>query len=476
MNLRQMIVGPRRRSAAQIDVVERDQSYNVLFQEYVDFISSYQGIYYPASSMNQSIQNPREEITADYGGLSAKAYKRDAIVFGCMEARRSHFSEVGFIFRDRKNGRPGKLFSTPELNILAQPYGYGSTTSDLLSRMIQDVDLAGNSYHVRTGDTLARLRPDWVAIVIGSNTQREEWVAGDPDTVVLGYIYFPGGKPAQQKPLVFTADQVVHFAPIYDPQATFLGMSWLSVMIAEVQADLLMTEHKTKYLEQGATPNIVVTFPAGTDRQNFNDVVDIIRRDHEGVQNAYKTLFLAGGADAKALGTDMQQTDFRAVQAAGETRITVAARVPAVIAQISEGLQGSALNAGNYNAARRMFADGTLRPLWRNAAGALSKIITVPPGSELYYDDRDVPFLKEDKKDTAQVQQLQSTALKTLIDAGYLPDAAAKAISTDDLSTLQGQHSGLTSVQLQPMDGSQPALESGGTAAPNGGTAIPPGK
>jgi phage portal protein BeeE len=55
-------------------------------------------------------------------------------------------------------------------------------------------------------------------------------------------------------------------------------------------------------------------------------------------------------------------------QGAGETRIAAAAGVPPVIVGLSEGLQAATYS--NYSQARRRFADGTMRPLWRNAAVA----------------------------------------------------------------------------------------------------------
>src|SRR5262249_6629919 len=142
------------------------------------------------------------------------------------------------------------------------------------------------------------------------------------------------------------------------------------------------------------------------------------------------------------------------------TRIAAAARVHPVILGFAEGLQGSALNAGNYQSARRMFADGTLRPLWRNAAGSLAPLINVPGGAELSYDDRDIAFLKEDLKDTAQVQSAQAAAMRQLIDAGYEPDSVRDAVDADDWSRLV--HTGLYSVQLQPL----PPKGSPGTVQP----------
>jgi len=116
-----------------------------------------------------------------------------------------------------------------------------------------------------------------------------------------------------------------------------------------------------------------------------------------------------------------------------------------------QGLQGAALNAGNHASIRRMFADGCIRPMWRRAAGALQSIVQMPPGgpARLWYDDRDVSFLKEDMKDFATVQQADATTVNTLITAGYDADAVIDAVTTGDLTILKGKHSGLPSVQLQ---------------------------
>ncbi len=437
--------------------VEERDSYSLSFQQFVEYFN-YNGSFYPVSSLKQTLQGSREEINSTFTGLATQAYRCNAVVFACMQARLAHFTEARFIYRDRgPTGRPGDLRRTPSLAILEEPWP-GGTTGDLLGRMIQDVDLAGNFYAVRDGDRIARLRPDWVVIVLGSRSGRPSWVAEDPDTEVVAYLYFPGGKTNEAKPLVFGADEVCHFAPNPDPLGYRIGMSWLTALIREVQADQLFTEHKTKFVEQGATPNLIVTIPEGVSRENFNEIVDTIRQGHEGAANAYKTMFLAGGADAKAVGVDMQQMDFKAVQSAGETRIASAARVPAVIAQISEGLQGSALNSGNYQAARRMFADGELRRLWRNAAGSLAKLVVVPRGSELWYDDRDIAFLKEDLKDVAEVQQMQAAAMTSAMNAGWKPESITAWLASNDLKELK--HTGLIPVQLQP---DTPTPPSGGT-------------
>jgi hypothetical protein len=85
--------------------------------------------------------------------------------------------------------------------------------------------------------------------------------------------------------------------------------------------------------------------------------------------------------------------------------------VPPAVLAISEGLQGSALNAGNFQASQRQFADATMRPLWRNFAGSMARIVAVPDGAELWYDDRDIPALQQDADQAATILQTQAATM-----------------------------------------------------------------
>lgn len=397
----------------------------------------------------------RESIEANFGALVEKAYKVNGIVFASILARAMPFSEARFMFQELLDGRPGRLSGGPGLELLDRPWTNG-TTGELLWRMEQDASLAGNFYGTPVGAgssrRLRRMRPDWVTIVSG--------VRGEPDaspfsldSEVLGYIYQPRGVGNPPPPILLTPDQVVHYSPIPDPVAQWRGMSWLQSVIPEVEADSEATEHKLKFFKNGATSNMAVVYDASVPPESVARFKVLFDEKHSGTGNAYKTLHLGGGADAKSLGADMKQLDFRATQGAGETRIAAAAGVGAIIARFSEGLQGSSLNAGNYGAAKRQFADMTLRPLWRTAAAALSKpsIVSVPAKSRLWYDTADVEFLKDDRKDQTDILQAQANTINALVTAGYQPDAVIDAVEAGDLSRLTGRHSGMFSVQLQPL-------------------------
>jgi len=399
---------------------------------------SYNGVQY-------TLPGAKEEEVADYTSLTRGAYKSDGVVFACMDVRSKLFSEARFQFRRIRNGRPGELFGTADLEILEVPWP-GGTTGDLLMRMIQYADLAGNAFVVRRNGGVALLRPDWVDIVTGTNeTDDTDADAWSPDAVVVGYVYHPGGRNSPRPKETFLAAQVAHFAPIPDPEARFRGMSWLTPIVREIMADKAATLHKEQFFENAATPNMKVKFDVESV-EKMRPWIELFRENHEGASNAYKTLFLNAAADATPIGHNFKEMEFKVTQGAGETRIAAAAGTPPVIVGLSEGL--AAATYSNYALAMRRFADMTMRPLWRNVSASLAPIVNVPSGAELWYDDRDVPALADDGTSKAEILSTNASTLHTLISAGFEPDSAIDAVTAGDLTKLV--HTGLYSVQLQP--------------------------
>ena len=312
--------------------------------------------------------------------------------------------------------------------------------------MITDNDLAGNAFVARRGNRLVRLRPDWTQIIHGSpDPDATMW---DMTAELAGYAYQPGG-PAWGRPWIyFQPSEVAHFSTTPDPLLPVRGMSWLSPILREIMADEAMTAHRLKYFEHGGTPALAIKTQY-TDVKKLKEFMDFLRQEHAGVVNAYKMMGFTQGVDATVVGVGLQQNDFKIVQGGGETRMASAAGVPAILAGLSEGLQGSSLNAGQgFSASMRMFADITMSPAWRNAAGSLESIIPPPTGARLWYDIRGIPALKDDIKSAAEVQALQSTAIRTLTDGGYDAESVVNAIVSGDLKRLT--HTGLLSVQLNP--------------------------
>lgn len=430
-NLLKRLRGPEERSISTVD-------------EWIEALNQFQynGLWY--GGLNQTLtSSDTEKPTNDFVGLASQAYAANGVVFAVMLVRQLVFSSVRFRWQRLSDGKPSDSFGTPELGLFEEPW-IGGTTQDLLSRMIQDADLSGNSYWTRDGKELVRLRPDWVDIIGEPRVLRSR--EGQVGWKKLGYLYTEGGANSGNDPVAFETSEVAHFAPIPDPLARFRGMSWLTPILREIQADQSMTRHQRKFFDNGATVNMVVKHDTAADENKVRRWIEQMRERHVGVDNAYKTLHLYPGADAVPVGSNLKDIDFKSVRGGGETRIAAAGGVPPVIVGLSEGL--AAATYSNYGQARRRLADGTAHPLWQNVSGTMGILVPKPnPASRLWYDAADVPFLREDEKDAAEIAFTQAQTIRQLIDSGYDPDSVVKAVEANDWRLLK--HSGLYSVQLQ---------------------------
>jgi phage portal protein BeeE len=443
--------------------------------DYIGLLNSfsYNGINYGlgAPGIVQTLNGQATEMAPNnFAGLASHAYQSNGVVFACMLVRQLAFSGVRFQWQQFNNGKPSATFGNADLKVFEKPW-VGGTSQDLLSRLINDADLAGNSYYYRdtplarlgTNDPnteLVRMRPDWVDIIVEPRMIRGgagEIGGGQVGWRKIGLLYTErNGADKQQTPIAFLADEVAHFAPIPDPFADFRGMSWLTPVLREIQADQAMTRHQRKFFDNAATPNMIVTHPQGATKDKVDAWITEFKKEHGGAENAYKTLNLYPGADATVVGSNLQEIDFKKIRGGGETRIAAAASAPPIIVGLSEGLEAATYS--NYGQARRRFADGTLHPLWQNVAGSLSQIIKAPRDNvRLWYDTSDVPFLREDEKDAAAIAAIKASTINSYITAGYEPDSVIDAVQANDLKLLR--HSGLYSVQLQQPGAQQPAVD-----------------
>lgn len=430
--------------------------------EYAQMMNSFAfgGIGYGYGASNTPIQQTlaggqsTEMAPNNFVGLASQAYAANGPVFACMLVRMLVFSSVRFRWQRLRDGKPSDTFGSRDLRLLERPW-VGGTTQDMLTRMIQDADLAGNSYWFVDGQEFVRMRPDWVDIVVEERMirgGRGEVGGGQVGWRKVGYVYWEGGRSETADPVAFLADEVVHFSPIPDPLANYRGMSWLTPILREIRADQAMSKHQAKFFDNGATVNMIIKHPVGADRDAVKKWSEEVQSKHGGAENAWKNLHLYPGADATVVGSNMKDIDFKNVRGGGETRIAAAAGVPPVIVGLSEGL--AAATYSNYGQARRRLADGTAHPLWENLAGSIEHVVPRPPTGpgqddfRLWYDADNVPFLREDEKDAAEIDKVRAETINTLITAGFEPDSVVKAVEAGDMRILK--HTGLTSVQLLP--------------------------
>lgn len=358
---------------------------------------------------------PKEYLEDDFRSYVQQGYKANGVIFAVILARASLFSEARFTFRSR---RSGDIFTTDALSILEKPWPNG-TTGELLWRMEQDVSLAGNAYvYKAASDRLQRLRPDWVEIITDGQT-------------VLGYIYTPGGPNKQSgNGRLLDVSEVAHWSPYPDPLASYRGMSWLTSVLGEISSDTAMTRHKQIFFERAASPNLLIKVENKLDVESRERLRTELSLRHEGVENAYRTLILDGGADATVIGSTLQQMTFDTVQAAGENRIASAAGVPGIVVGLKEGLQAATYS--NFQQAMRRFVDMTMFPNWRSACAALNVLVESPGGADLWFDTKDIRALAESEADRADILLKQSETAVNLVRAGYEGAAVAAVVATGE--------------------------------------------
>lgn len=421
------------------------------FQAWADAFLQFQGQLYQPSYTTTYAGQKVEAPDQTFSGYTEGAYKQNGIIFSVSMARARPFSEIAFKWRRKRDTGGGpSLWGNADLELLENPWR-GGTTQQLLMRAEQDVTLGGTAFWARedgkngTPDRLRRLRPDWCEFIL--TAPPDQAVASD----IVGIKYTPGG-PWQggSAQLYLISDnpeftEAAYWAPIPDPTALFRGMSWLGPVIDEFRSDRAATTHKLKFFENAATPNLSVSLKESISPEKFKDFVRLMNESAGGVGNAYKTLYTGGGADVRVIGADMKQLDFAITQGHGETRVAAAGGVPPIIVGLSEGLQAATYS--NYGQAKRAYGDLFLRSQWRSLCGALAPLVDVPSDSVLWYDAKDVAFLREDATDIATRQTSEMATITSGISAGFEPDSVVTALMADDWSLLK--HSGLVSVQLQ---------------------------
>jgi HK97 family phage portal protein len=355
------------------------------------------------------------------------AYSSNAVVFGAILARLMLFSEAEFKFRRLQDK---KLFGNQDLELLEYPWPNG-TTGELLARMIQDADLTGNAYVWNNGEQLVRLRPDWVTII----SELVDTGMGRQYRKVLGYWYEPPPNMGRNETaFALSVDEVAHWSPIPDPMASFRGMSWLTPVLREVQGDNAMTNYKIRYLENAASPNLMIKYADKLSPDQVASIRDRFAQRYGGVDNAFKTVVLDEGADIQVIGNTLEQMNFSTVQAAGENRIVIASGVPGIVIGSKEGLMAATYS--NYEQAMRRFSDLTMRPLWRSVCACLAKLVTVPADAKLWFDTSDIAALRQGEKERAETMLVQAQAAAQLVDA-FEPASVLSALGAGDMGQLQ---------------------------------------
>jgi hypothetical protein len=424
----------------------------------------WEGLASGAAVLTTSYGSPdREAILPQAASWAKDSYRSSSVVFSAILARMMLFSEATFQLQAKDDKH---LFGLPSLSLLEEPFGDGTSSGELLVRMELDVSFAGNSYTWGEpgGDRLVRLRPDWTTIV----SELVQVPGGGSYRRKIGYwVEPPKGVYGQGRGEMYPADEVAHWAPVPDPDAEFRGMSWLTPVYRDVVGDQGMVTHKIKYLENAASPNLLIRYAQKLHPGTIDSVRERMAARYGGADNAFKTLVLDQGADASVIGNSLQQMDFSVVGAAGEQRILAASMVPGVLVGL-EPLRGA---GRGYQESMQKFANLWARPAWRSACAVLDRFVAgLPSGARLWFDTSDIAALQDGELERGQAALVRGQALLTCRQAGYTRDSAVKFVQSGDVTQLQPDPAALPPGGL-PVQHMLPQAQPGATATPlPGGT------
>lgn len=364
-----------------------------------------------------------------------QALTSNGVVYGIFRARADLFSQARFVWK-RYGAGVKPMASDVRTDSGLAPL---DNPASILEWCEIDVATTGNSFWVLDGSTLRRLPAEWVTIVLGSDRDAEDpqlaW-----DARPVGVIYKPTGVAAKDAE-TFLWSEVAHYCPERDPDARFRGMSWLRPAMEDIQSDNSARRFLTKFWENHATPNNVVTFDPDKDVEEIKEFRDLFFEKHAGVERSFRTAFLGGGADIKVIGSSLKDLDSGNIRKQVHFDISLAAGINPMAVGLME------VNYSNTKEGNRSISDRKLRYLWMKAVEAFRPVIEKPQGFELWYDVAGVAALQADALDDAQVQAQQANTMRTLVDGGFVPEAVMAAVTSGDWSKLQ--HSGLLSVQTQ---------------------------
>jgi hypothetical protein len=371
----------------------------------------------------------REAILPSLTAFAQNANASASPVFSAILVRMMLLAEAAFQFQAKDDKH---LYGNTSLSVLEHPWGPDSVSGELIARCEQDASVAGNSYTWSPPgeDVLVRMRPDWVTIV----SEQVPVAGGGQYRRKVGYWHQPPAAViGQGAGFMAPAAEVAHWAPIPDPQATFRGMSWLTPVMRDVQGDDAMAQYKIRYMQNNATPNLVIKYAQKLQPGTVDAIRERVNARYGGPTNAGKTIILDQGADLLAMGNSLSQIDFTNVGGLGIERILAAAGVPPLLIGL-ESIKGA---GKSYQEVIRRFGDLTLRPLWRSLCGALEPLVPgVPAGSRLWVDTADIAALQDGEQVRAQVTLIRAQALLALQQAGYDKMSAVAAIEAGDMGQL----------------------------------------
>jgi HK97 family phage portal protein len=293
----------------------------------------------------------------DYATLAREGFGKNAVAYRCVrmiaEAAASAPLAV-FVAGVRDDNHPAaRLLSAPN------PEQSGA---EWLEGLYGALQTAGNAYVEAVGEDapseLWSLRPDRVQVVPGR--------AGWPEA----YVYTVGGRSVRIGRQADGWMPVMHLK-LFHPTDDHYGFSPLEAAAFAIDVHNASGAWNKALLDNAARPSGALVFTGRDGERLTEDQFAALKAElgeaHAGSANAGRPLVLEGGLDWKPMSMSPADMDFIAGKHAAAREIALAFGVPPQLL----GIPGDATYA-NYREANAAFWRGTVIPLARKAAGALT--------------------------------------------------------------------------------------------------------
>ncbi len=293
----------------------------------------------------------------DYASLAREGFGRNAVAYRCVRMIAEAAASAPLVVfvdgaRDDEH---------PVARLLAKPNPEQSG-AEWLEGVYGALQTAGNAYVEAVGDgrpdELWSLRPDRVRIVPGR--------AGWPEA----YEYAVGGRSVR---IGREADgwMPVMQLRLFHPTDDHYGFSPLEAASFAIDVHNASGEWNKALLDNAARPSGALVFN-GRDGERLTEAQFAalkaeLGEAHAGAVNAGRPLVLEGGLDWKPMSMSPSDMDFIAGKHAAAREIALAFGVPPQLL----GIPGDATYA-NYREANAAFWRGTVIPLAKKTAGALT--------------------------------------------------------------------------------------------------------
>ena len=330
-----------------------------------------------------------------YADLANEGYKKNAIVYRCVNEISKGASSVDFLLKSGDD----IIEQHPLINLMDRPNPLQSK-SEFMNALFGFLLLSGNAYILKVGSGIGKprelhlLRPDRIVIKGGNKA------------IPQRYDYIINGKVQQS----FHVDPNTGFSELkhiklWNPLDDYYGCSPLSAAAVEVDQHNLASQHNINLLNNGARPSGAIIFKPKDDggfainlseSQRQQLLTDLNNR-FTGTSNAGRPMLLEGDFDWKEMGLSPKDMDFINLKHMSATDIALCFGVPSQLVGVPD-----AQTYANVAEARLALYEETIIPHLKLVESDLNEWLVPMFDERLYFEfsTENIPALAERKRKT----------------------------------------------------------------------------